>query len=54
VIVQIGGALCTCGRCGCAEAYAGRRSMSGVVSAMVDAGRQTELYEIREQETRRR
>ena len=50
VVVQAGGALCTCGRRGCAEAYAGRRSMSGVVSAMVDAGWQTDLYEIQEDE----
>ena len=50
VVVQAGGALCTCGRRGCAEAYAGRRSMSGVVSAMTDAGWQTDLFEIREQE----
>jgi glucokinase len=50
VIVRPGGALCTCGRRGCVEAYAGRRSMSGVVSAMVDAGRRTSLYEIRDDE----
>lgn len=50
VVVQAGGALCTCGRRGCAEAYAGRRSMSGVVSAMVDDGRRTALYEIRDDE----
>ena len=50
VVVQAGGALCSCGRRGCAEAYAGRRSMSGVVSAMVDAGRETALYKIREDE----
>lgn len=49
-IVQAGGALCTCGRRGCAEAYAGRRSMSGIVSAMVEAGRKTDLYEIRDDE----
>lgn len=52
VVVQSGGALCSCGRRGCAEAYAGRRSMSGVVSAMVDAGRRTDLYEIRKQENK--
>lgn len=50
VIVREGGALCTCGRRGCAEAYAGRRSLSGVVAAMVDAGRQTSLYGIRDDE----
>ncbi|RAL30802.1 ROK family protein [Rhodococcus sp. AQ5-07] len=50
MIVQRGGALCTCGRRGCVEAYAGRRSMAGVVSAMVDAGRPTSLNDIREDE----
>ena len=50
VVVQAGGALCTCGRRGYAEAYAGRRSMSGVVSAMVDAGWPTGLYELQEDE----
>jgi glucokinase len=46
VLVQPGGALCICGRRGCAEAYAGRRSMAGVIAAMVDAGHQTSIYEI--------
>ncbi len=50
MIVQRGGALCTCGRRGCVEAYAGRRSMAGAVSAMVDAGRPTSLDDIREDE----
>ncbi len=50
MIVQREGALCTCGRRGCVEAYAGRRSMAGVVSAMVDAGRHTSLDHIREDE----
>ncbi len=50
VVVQEGGALCTCGRRGCAEAYAGRRSMRGVASAMADAGWTTSLFEIRDEE----
>ena len=50
VVVQAGGALCTCGRRGCAEAYAGRRSMRGVATAMVDAGWSTSLFEIRDEE----
>lgn len=50
MIVQQGGALCACGRRGCVEAYAGRRSMAGVVSTMVDAGRTTALDDIREEE----
>lgn len=50
VVVLAGGALCTCGRRGCAEAYAGRRSMRGVASAMVDAGWETSLFDIRDDE----
>ena len=54
IVVQVGGALCTCGRRGCVEAYAGRRAMAGVVSAMVDAGRSTSLYRIQEEEGKTR
>ncbi len=50
VIVVAGGALCTCGRRGCAEAYAGRRSMRGVATAMVDAGWKTSLFTTRDDE----
>lgn len=50
VVVLAGGALCTCGRRGCAEAYAGRRSMRGVASAMVDAGWETSLFDIQDDE----
>lgn len=48
VVVRAGGALCTCGRRGCVEAYAGRRSMEGTVAAMVGAGRRSALYDIRD------
>ncbi len=54
VIVRAGGALCSCGRRGCVEAYAGRRSMAAIASAMVDAGRQTSLFEIRDDEGKTR
>lgn len=50
VVVLAGGALCTCGRRGCAEAYAGRRSMRGVATSMVDAGWPTALFDIRDDE----
>lgn len=50
VVVQAGGALCTCGRRGCAEAYAGRRSMAGAAATMFDAGWPTRLFEIRDEE----
>ncbi|CAN5680543.1 ROK family protein [soil metagenome] len=50
VITQHAGALCTCGRRGCIEAYAGRRSMAATAHAMVDAGRHTSLFDIQEAE----
>lgn len=50
MVVRPGGALCGCGRRGCVEAYAGRRSMAGVAAAMVEAGRQTSLFSIRDDE----
>lgn len=50
LIVHAGGALCTCGRRGCVEAYAGRRTMAGTAHALVDAGRSTELFAIQRDE----
>ena len=54
VIARPGGALCGCGRRGCVEAYAGRRSMAAVAAAMVDAGRSTSLFEIRDEVGKKR
>jgi glucokinase len=50
VVVLAGGALCTCGRRGCAEAHAGRRSLRGVATAMVDTGWKTSLFTVRDDE----
>ncbi|MEO6627683.1 MAG: ROK family protein [Aquihabitans sp.] len=50
VIVRPGGALCSCGRRGCVEAYAGRRTMAATAQAMVDAGRSTSLFDIQRDE----
>ena len=36
-------------RRGCVEAYAGRRSMTAIATAMVEAGRHTSLFEIRDE-----
>lgn len=47
-IVRAGGALCVCGRRGCVEAYAGRRSLERTAATMVDAGRTTALARIRD------
>ena len=49
VIVRPGGALCGCGRRGCVEAYAGRRMMENAAAALVQAGRTTSLFEIRDE-----
>lgn len=46
MIVHAGGAMCTCGRRGCVEAYAGRRSMAASAAAMLEAGRSTRLFDI--------
>jgi glucokinase len=54
VVVRPGGALCTCGSRGCVEAYAGRRSMAAIATAMVEAGRSTSLFEIRDAEGKQR
>ena len=54
VIVRAGGALCSCGRRGCVEAYAGRRTMAATARAMVDAGRSTDLFDIQQDEGKQR
>jgi len=54
VIVRAGGALCSCGRRGCVEAYAGRRMMAGAARAMVEAGRPTGLFDIQRDEGKSR
>lgn len=54
VIVRAGGALCSCGRRGCVEAYAGRRMMAGAGRAMVEAGRSTDLFDIQRDEGKSR
>ncbi|HUP75053.1 MAG TPA: ROK family protein [Acidimicrobiales bacterium] len=50
VITRHGGALCSCGRRGCIEAYAGRGSLARIASSMIDAGRHTSLLEIQQDE----
>ncbi len=50
VVVQPGGALCSCSRRGCVEAYSGRRSMAAAAAAMVDAGRKSSLFDIADDE----
>jgi glucokinase len=54
VVVQLGGARCTCGRRGCMEAYAGRGSMEAHARKEVDKGKHTELFKLMEQRERTR
>jgi glucokinase len=46
IVVRQGGAVCTCGRRGCVEAYAGRRAMELAAERAVAAGRSTILFEV--------
>lgn len=46
MVVKQGGARCTCGRCGCMEAYAGRRAMEVKAKRLVDKGHHTDLFQI--------
>jgi glucokinase len=46
VVVKIDGRKCGCGRHGCLEAYAGRRSMEAHARHLVDKGHHTKLFDI--------
>lgn len=46
MVVKQGGARCPCGRRGCLEAYAGRRSMEAKAKRLVERGEETDLFEI--------
>lgn len=54
VVVHPQGAVCSCGRRGCVEAYAGRRMMGESARAMQAAGRKTKLFRIQEEEKKAR
>jgi len=53
VIVR-GGAVCTCGRRGCVEAYAGRRAMAQAAERAAAAGHETILFKLMEDMDRTR
>lgn len=46
MVVKQGGARCGCGRRGCMEAYAGRRSMESEAKRLVEKGHNTDLFKI--------
>ncbi len=54
MVVEMGGAPCTCGRRGCMEAYAGRGAMEEHVRSLVEKGRKTELFKLMKERERRR
>jgi glucokinase len=54
VVVKINGSLCTCGRRGCMEAYAGRASMEARARRRVEKGRQTDLFHLMHERGRTR
>jgi len=48
MVVELGGARCTCGRRGCMEAYAGRMAMEEHVRKLVKKGEKTDLLKLME------
>jgi len=54
VVVKPEGLLCSCGRHGCVEAYAGRVSMERRARQLVKRGNKTELFRIMEKHERTR
>jgi glucokinase len=54
VVVELGGARCTCGRRGCMEAYSGREAMEEHVRQLVEKGEKTDLFKLMEHHERTR
>ena len=54
MVVNVGGALCPCGRRGCMEAYAGRGAMEARAREKVKKGATTDLFKIMEKRGRTR
>jgi glucokinase len=55
MVVEIDGALCTCGRRGCMEAYAGRASMEAHARELHEQkGRKTDLFKLMKERDRTR
>src|SRR5688572_18815153 len=52
--VEMGGAVCPCGRRGCMEAYAGRGAMEAEARREHEAGTKTKLFELMEEHGRDR
>jgi glucokinase len=54
VVVKLEGALCTCGRHGCMEAYAGRAAMEARARRWEEKGRHTDLFHLMRERGRTR
>jgi glucokinase len=54
MVVEIGGARCTCGRRGCMEAYAGRAAMEEYARKLHEKGRHTDLFKLMKERERTR
>jgi glucokinase len=54
MVIKRNGALCTCGRKGCVEAYAGRAAMELRARRLVKRGEHTDLFELMERRGRTR
>jgi glucokinase len=54
MVVEMGGARCTCGRRGCLEAYAGRGAMELHAQKLLEKGRKTDLFKLMEERGRTR
>jgi len=54
IVIELGGAQCTCGRRGCMEAYAGRSAMEAHVAKQVEKGKQTDLFKLMKERDRTR
>jgi glucokinase len=54
MVVELGGARCSCGRRGCMEAYAGRAAMEVRARELHDEGQSTDLFKLMEKHGRTR
>jgi glucokinase len=54
IVVEMDGPMCTCGRQGCMEAFAGRSAMEAHVAKLVEKGRHTDLFKLMKERKRTR
>lgn len=54
IVVEMDGPICTCGKRGCMEAYAGRSAMEAYVGKLVEKGKHTDLFKLMKERKRTR